>query len=272
MNWRLFDRFASVTTVVVALLGLAYMLTPLFVIFPISFSSERYLRLPVPSYSIHWYERMWNSQGYMTAFSNTILVGLGVGLAAAILGTMAALGVVRGRLRFGGTVSMMIMSPLIMPQIILAIGIFPIMAALGLVGTRAAVIMAHVAIAIPLVFTTVSASLRSYSDSMELAAMTLGANNVRTFLHVTLPMIRLGIIVGAIFAFALSFDEIIIALFLTDASSVTLPVFMWNELRYQMEPTIAAASTVAVIFSLSLLTAVALLQRAGKRFSNDMHQ
>lgn len=272
MAWKLFDRVARALTVVFALLGLAYMLTPILVIVPISFSTERYLRLPVPDYSTKWYERMWESAGYMTAFSNTILIGLGVALAAAVLGTMAALAVIRGRLRFGSLIAMGMMSPLVMPQIILAIGIYPVMANFGLIGTRTAVIIAHVAIAIPLVFTTVSAALRGHSENMELAAMTLGANSFRTFMHVTLPMIRLGMVVGAIFAFALSFDEIIIALFLTDASSVTLPVFMWNELRYQMEPTIAAASTVAVILSLSLLTAVAALQRAGKRFSQGKGQ
>jgi putative spermidine/putrescine transport system permease protein len=151
-----------------------------------------------------------------------------------------------------------------MPQIILAIGIFPVIAAAGLIGTKTAVVIAHSAVTVSLVFITVSSALRGYSRNLELGAMTLGAGYFRTFMHVTFPMIRLGMIVGGIFAFAFSFDEIIIALFLTDADSVTLPVFMWNEIRYQMDPTIAAASAVAIVLSLSLLSAVALLQRAGK--------
>jgi putative spermidine/putrescine transport system permease protein len=116
-------------------------------------------------------------------------------------------------------------------------------------------------LAIPLVFATVSASLRGYSENLELAAMTLGADTLRTFVYVTWPMIRPGVIVGAIFAFASSFDEVVVALFVTDAASVTLPVFLWNELFSNMDPTIAAASTLAILFSTGLLGVVALLQR-----------
>lgn len=265
MTWRLLDTIAYAFTGLFALLGLLYMLTPVLIILPISLSADRYLSLPIEQYSTEWYDRLWNSAGYMSAFSNTFLVGLATAAFSVVFGTMAAIAVVRGNVRFARGVSLLVMSPLIMPQIILAIGVFPVAAAFGMIGSKVAIAMAHAAIATSLVFTTVSSALRGYNRNMELSAMTLGAGHVRTFMHVTLPMTRLGMLVGAIFAFAFSFDEIIIALFLTDASSMTLPVFMWNEIRYQMDPTIAAASTVAIVLSLSLLTAVALLQKAGKR-------
>ncbi|MGE3874941.1 MAG: ABC transporter permease [Parvibaculaceae bacterium] len=267
MSWRLFNNILRIARMSLACLGLAYMLAPIFVILLLSVSSERYLDLPITGVSAQWYQRLWDHPGYMRSFMNTLIVGIAVSGFTMVLGTMAALAVVRGKLRYGKEISSVIMAPLIMPQIILAIGIFPILAGFDLIGSRLGVIVSHTAVALPLVFMTVSASLRGYSQSMELAAMTLGANNWQTFVHVTFPMIRLGMVVGGIFAFAFSFDEIIIALFLTDASSVTLPVFMWNELRFQMDPTIAAASTVAIVLSLAMLSAVGLLQRRSRKTS-----
>ncbi|RWB28300.1 MAG: ABC transporter permease [Mesorhizobium sp.] len=263
MNWRVFDRLATGVTVGFSVLGLLYLLTPILVIVPISFSADRFFTLPIKAVSYQWYDRLWNNPGYLLAFGNTAAVGLATALMSATLGTLAALAVVRGKVVFGRPISGIVMAPLVMPQIILAIGVFPVVASVGMIGSKLAVAAVHSAVATSLVFTTVSAALRGYSPNMELSAMTLGAGHVNTFRHVTFPMIRLGILIGAIFAFAFSFDEIIIALFLTDASSVTLPVYMWNEIRFQMDPTIAAASAVAIVFSLSLLSAVALLQRVG---------
>ncbi|MDI6029300.1 ABC transporter permease [Corticibacterium sp. UT-5YL-CI-8] len=264
MNWTLFDRIAKLVTIGFSVFGLVYLLTPILVIVPISFSADRFFSLPMHDISFQWYDRLWNSTGYLLAFTNTVIVGVVTALIAVVLGTLAALAVVRGNVVFGRVISGLVMAPLVMPQIILAIGVFPVVASLGMLGSKLAVAAVHAAVATSLVFTTVSSALRGYSPNMELSAMTLGAGHIHTFWHVTFPMIRLGMMVGAIFAFAFSFDEIIIALFLTDASSVTLPVYMWNEIRFQMDPTIAAASAVAIVFSLSLLSAVALLQRAGR--------
>ncbi|TPK60912.1 ABC transporter permease [Mesorhizobium sp. B2-4-15] len=267
MSWTAFERLTHLASRIFATLGLFYLILPILILAPLSLSSGLFLDLPLPGVSLQWYQRMWNHPGYLSSFSNTLMIGLGVALVSVLLGTMAALAVVRGKIPFAKAISGLLLSPLIMPQIILAIGIFPILARFNLIGSRAAVIVAHTAVATPLVFVTVSAALRGYSENLELAAMTLGANGWRTFVHVTFPMIRLGMLTGAIFAFAFSFDEIIIALFLTDASSVTLPVFIWNELRYQMDPTIAAASTVAIVLALGLLGTVTLLQRQSAKFS-----
>jgi ABC-type spermidine/putrescine transport system permease subunit II len=264
MGWPLFTRAMRALSYAITGLAVIYMLTPIFVILPVSFSSDRYITFPTTGFSTQWFEKMLGTAGYRGAIWNTVLIGASVGVLAAIFGTLAALAVVRGKLAHGRVWSGFAIAPLIMPQIIVAIGAYPVIAALGLIGSKLGVILIHAAIAMPLVFITVSGALRNYSPNMELAAMTLGANQFVTFRHVTLPMIRLSAIIGAIFAFASSFDEIIVALFLTDASSVTLPVYMWNELRFQMEPTIAAASTLAIVISLSLLSAVALLQRAGR--------
>jgi ABC-type spermidine/putrescine transport system permease subunit II len=263
MNWALTSRITRIGVTFISLAGFVLLLLPVVVIAPLSLSGDRLL--DVTDMSLKWYQRMWDNPGYMLSFFNTIVTGLAVAFLSLVLGTMAALSLVRGRFRQGKAISMLLLLPLVMPQIILAIGIFPVLAKFGLIGSRLSVIIAHSVVALPLVFVAVSTSLRSYSQNIELAAMTLGANGFGTFIHVTLPMIRPGLAVGAILAFAFSFDEIILALFLTDANSVTLPVFMWNELRLQLDPTIAAASTVAIVTSLALLGVVSLLQSRNKK-------
>ncbi|HXU59474.1 MAG TPA: ABC transporter permease subunit, partial [Verrucomicrobiae bacterium] len=131
--------------------------------------------------------------------------------------------------------------------------------------TYVGVIAGHAVVATPLVFITVSAALRSYDSTFEMAAMTLGANGWKSFWFVTFPMIRLGVLAGGIFAFSFSFDEIIIALFLTNTQTTTLPKQLYSELRYNMTPTIAAASSVIIAISLLLLTAVALIEKRSRK-------
>ena len=261
MSWALAMRLMRAAILGIAGLALLYLILPTFVIVPLSFSSKTYLSFPPPGWSLQWYLELWAQKNYLTAFSNSIKIGVVAAALATVLGTLAALGIVRGRLRAMRPLSALIIAPLMLPQIILAIGMFPILAKFGLIGSYLGVILGHTIVCTPLVFITVSASLRGYEESYELAAMTLGANWWQSFRYVTFPMIKLGMLVGAIFAFSFSFDEIIIALFLTDFETFTLPKQLYDELRYQMKPTIAAASTFVIVISLLLLTTVALIQR-----------
>ena len=265
MSWALAMRLTRAAILGTAGLALLYLILPTFVIVPLSFSSKTYLSFPPPGWSRQWYLELWAQKNYLTAFSNSIKIGVAAAAIATVLGTLAALGIVRGRLRAMRPLSALIIAPLMLPQIILAIGMFPILAKFGLIGSYLGVILAHAVVCTPLVFITVSASLRGYEESYELAAMTLGANWWQSFRYVTFPMIKLGMLVGAIFAFSFSFDEIIIALFLTDFETFTLPKQLYDELRYQMKPTIAAASTFVIVVSLLLLTTVALIQRRMSR-------
>lgn len=265
MFWVTFARAFRVAVVVFAGLALLYLILPTFVIVPLSFSSKTYLSFPPPGWSFQWYVTLWGQANYFTAFLNSIKVGVPAAALATVMGTLAALAIVRGRVRSARPVSALVIAPLMLPQIILAIGMYPILADFGLIGTYLGVILGHAIVCTSLVFITVSASLRSYDESFELAAMTLGANWWNTFRHVTFPMIRLGMLIGFIFAFSFSFDEIIIALFLTDSETFTLPKQLYDELRYQMKPTIAAASTFVITISLLLLASVAIIQRAARR-------
>lgn len=242
-------------------LTLLYLVMPTFVVVPMSFSSQSYLSFPPPGWSTQWYEKMLARPDYPAAFWNSLQIGTTVALLSAIFGTLAALGLVRGRPPGERGLVALILAPLMLPQIILAIGMYPIMAKTGIIGTMAGLVIAHTVVSLPLVYITVAAALRSYPATYEIAAMTLGANWWQTFWHVTFPMTKLGIGVGAILAFAFSFDELILALFLAGPESRTLPRLLWNDLRAYVTPVIAAATTVVLCVSFILLGLAAWLQR-----------
>jgi ABC-type spermidine/putrescine transport system permease subunit II len=249
-----------------AALVLIYLILPSFVIVPMSFSNQTYLTFPPPGWSLKWYEAMQNDLSWPQAAVNSFVIGVPTALLSVVLGTLAALSVVRGGLRFAAAASAVMIAPMLLPHVIMAIGLYPVMLDLGLLRGYLGVVIGHTVVAMPLVFITVSAALRSYSSSLELAAMTCGAGPVPTFFHVTLPMIRMGVVVGGLLAFATSFDELMLSLFLTGPGTRTLPRLIWEQMNAYLTPTIAAVATLILAFSLLLLAAVALLQSAqGKR-------
>ena len=242
-----------------AALVLIYVVLPTFVIVPLSFSSESFLSFPPPGWSFRWYEQLAAQPDYIIALTNSLKIGFPSAALATVLGTMAALALVRGRLPGRDLMTITIIAPLILPPIVLAIALFPIMVRLGLIGTYPAILFGHVVVSMPLVFITVTAALKSYSPSFELAAMTLGANPWESFWHVTFPMIRLGMLVGFIFAFTFSFDEIILALFLTNSATRTLPRLLWEQLNLYMTPLVAAATVVILGVTMLMLLLAAIL-------------
>jgi len=249
----------------IAGLVLIYLILPQFIVVPLSFSSESYLSFPPPGWSLEWYARLAADPSWSSAAMNSLLIGIPTGIFSMILGTLAALAAMRGGLRSAGAISAVIVAPMMLPHVIMAIGLYPVLLRMGLLGTHLAAIIGHTIIGIPLVFITVNAALAGYSGALELAAMTLGANPWQTFWAVTFPMIRLGILTGGILAFASSFDELMLSLFLTGAQTRTLPRLIWEQLNDFLTPTIAAAATLIFAFTLVLLVIVALLQaRSGR--------
>jgi ABC-type spermidine/putrescine transport system permease subunit II len=243
---------------------LIYLILPTFVIVPMSFSGATYLSFPPHSWSLGWYRQMWQNPAWFSAAGNSLIIGLSSALLATVLGTLGALALARGRIAFAGLVSALIVAPMMLPHIILAIGLYPVMLDLGALRSYAAAVLGHTVIALPLVFITVRAVLKGYSGSLELAAMTLGADPWRSFWLITFPMIRPGIIVGGILAFATSFDELLLSLFLTGATTRTLPRLIWEQLSDFLTPTIAAVATAIFVFSLILLLISAMLQRRSR--------
>ncbi|MBS7541004.1 ABC transporter permease [Ancylobacter lacus] len=260
-----FWRMASVGLVAFSCLVLVYLVLPTLVVIPLSFSSDTFLRFPPSGFSTRWYESFAASQDYQLAIINSVKIGVPSAMVATVFGVMASLAVVRGAVPFRRTLAALIIAPLILPQIVLAIGLFPLMAKAGIVGTYPGIVLAHAVVTMPLVFITVSAALRNYAPTYELAAMTLGAGPWKTFFYVTFPMIRPGVIVGFIFAFAFSFDELILAMFLTSPTTRTVPRLLWEQLNFQMTPVIAAATVVLLGATLALLALAAIAGTHARR-------
>jgi ABC-type spermidine/putrescine transport system permease subunit II len=264
MGWTFARRLIRLTLMAFMIVVLAFLILPMLVIVPLSFSDGKYLNFPPATYSTRWYNEIWSSH-YPTAFVNSLKIGFPSASLAVAAGTLAALGVVRGKPRHARFISGLVIAPFTLPQIILAIGLVGIFAKLSLVGTYWAAILGHAIASTSLVFLSVSASLRSYDPSFEMAAMTLGANWWKTFWHITFPMIRMGMLVGGILAFSFSFDEIILALFLTSSQTITLPKQLYSELRFNVTPLIASVSVIIVALSLLFLGLVALIQLRSRR-------
>ena len=223
------------------------MIAPIIVVVLLSFSSASYLTFPPPAFSLRWYQAYLGSRDWLSATRISIEVAAATVILATALGTAAALGLSRLPKLARTLATGLILSPLIMPVIIVAIGLYFAFARFGLVGTPIGLILAHTCLAVPFVVTSVSSSLAGLDRRLERAALSLGASPWGTFRQVTLPLIRPGILVGALFAFITSFDELVVSLFLSGANAVTLPRRMWEDLRYAIDPTIAAVSTLTIL-------------------------
>jgi putative spermidine/putrescine transport system permease protein len=230
------------------------MLAPILVVIVLSFSSASYLTFPPPAFGVRWYRAYLGSRDWLTATWLSLIVAAAVVVLSTVLGTLATLGLARLPRAFRMLATGLILSPLIMPVIVVAIGLYYAFARYGLVGTPLGLIFAHTCLAVPFVVTSVGANLAGFDRRLEMAALSLGATPFGTFRQVTLPLIMPGILVGALFAFITSFDELVVSLFLSGANAVTLPRRMWEDLRYALDPTIAAVSTLTIV-----ITAVPLL-------------
>jgi putative spermidine/putrescine transport system permease protein len=244
---------------------LVFLAAPIAIVVALSFSSASYLTFPPPALGIRWYHAYLGSREWLDATWLSLVVAGCVVVLATALGTLAAVGLRdlprAMRVAFGA----LILSPLIVPGIVIAIGIYYVFARYRLVGTPAGLVLAHTCLAVPFVVTSVSASLAGLDRRLQQAALSLGATPWGAFRQVTLPLIRPGVLVGALFAFITSFDELIVALFLSGSGAITLPRRMWDDLRFAIDPTIAAVSTLTIALSAALLLGVHVLQRQPAR-------
>jgi putative spermidine/putrescine transport system permease protein len=246
-------------------LVLAFLAIPIMVVLIVSFSSASYLTFPPPAFGLRWYRAYFSNDDWLRPTVLSIWVGLAVVALSTTLGTLASLGIARLPRPLRIFASGLILSPLIVPVIVVAIGIYYAFAAYGLVGTPIAMVLAHTCLAVPFVVTSVSASLSGIDPRLEQASLSLGATPAGTFFQVTLPLIRPGVLVGALFAFITSFDELIVALFLSGQGAVTLPRRMWEDLRYAIDPTIAAVSTLTIVLTTILLGSAHYLRKRAEQ-------
>jgi putative spermidine/putrescine transport system permease protein len=246
-------------------LVLTYLVLPTLIVIPLSFSSASYFQFPPPSLSLRWYQDFFHDTSWVNATLQTFRVGLVTMVSATVLGTAAALGMIRGRFPGKGAINALVTAPLIIPGIVVAIGIYGFFSRLHLTGSFTGLVIAHTTLAIPFVVIIVSATLRGFDINLEMAAMNLGANRLQTFLRVTLPLIQPGVLSSAVFAFLTSFDELLVAMFLTRGSNRTLPIRMWEGIRTEVNPTIASVSSMLMVVYVVLMVGGELLRQRTAR-------
>ncbi|MCV6903540.1 MAG: ABC transporter permease subunit [Achromobacter xylosoxidans] len=245
----------------IVLAVLAFLSAPAFLMIPLSFDSGSGLTWPPKGFSLQWYEQMFTSPVWMQAITRSLIVGVGTGLLAMLIGTPAAFLLVRADMRGKSAMLTFVLSPIVVPRMIIAVGMFYFFARVGLVGSTLGLILAHTVVAVPYVVITMMAVLRNYDTRLDLAAQSLGAGPWSTLRFVTFPILGAGLMSSFLFAFATSFDELTIALFASGGLNATLPKQFWDEVTLQISPVIAAVSTCLFIFIAALIWLADRLRR-----------
>ena len=249
-----------------------FLIAPILTIIPLSFNAENFftftpemLALDPEGYSLKHYRNFLNSNDWQNALKNSFLIAPAATLLATGFGTLAAIGLSQSHVPARRLIMAVLISPMIVPLIISAAGMYFFYSRIGLQGTYFGVVLAHAALGTPFVIITVTATLVGFDRSLTRAAASLGANPVTTFFKVQMPLIVPGVVSGALFAFITSFDEVVVVLFLGSASQKTLPWQMFTGLREQISPTILAVATIMVVLSIALLSVLEILRRRSER-------
>lgn len=277
---------------VICALIFLFLIAPILIVIPLSFNAEPYftftermLKLDPTGYSTRWYDLLltfgmqapdaardgswwsdaWENAHWLNAAKNSVIIGFFSTILATALGTLAALGLSRPEMPFRRAIMAVLISPMIVPIIITATGMFFFYSATGLANTYVGIVLAHATLGIPFVIITVTATLVGFDHSLTRAAANLGANPRTTFFRITMPLILPGVISGALFAFVTSFDEVVVVLLVAAHDQQTIPRQMWNGIREQISPAILSVATILVIISILLLTTVELLRRRSER-------
>jgi putative spermidine/putrescine transport system permease protein len=267
-----------------------FLIAPIIILIPLSFNAEPYfsftpemLSLDKEGFSLRWYwdilkngmaapeaiegwwADMWSNAQWVRSIKNSFWIGIWATLLSTALGTLAAIGLSRSEMPWRRGIMALLISPMIVPLVITASGLFYFFSGVGLAKTYTGLILAHAALGTPFVIITVTATLVSFDQSLTRSAANMGAGPVRTFFKIQMPLILPGVISGGLFAFITSFDEVVVVLQLADVKQRTIPRQMFSGIREQISPTILAVATILVIISIGLLTAVELLRRRSER-------
>ncbi len=232
---------------------LLFLLLPILVIIPLSFSESSFLVYPIPGWSLKWYQNLLESAEWARAAKNSFIIAPAATVLATALGTLAAVGLARTDFPFKGLLMSLLIAPMVVPIVVVGVSTYLFFAPLGMADSYIALIIVHAALGAPFVLTTVLATLQGFNQNLVRASLSLGENPLRTFFRITLPVIAPGVVSGALFAFATSFDEVVVVLFLAGPEQLTLPRQMFNGIRENISPTIAAVATLLIIFTTSLL-------------------
>jgi putative spermidine/putrescine transport system permease protein len=263
---RIAGRWVRLHTALV----LFFLIAPILAIIPLSFNSGSYFSYPLQGFSLRWYEQALTSADWRRSLLNSIGIGTASTLIATCLGTLAALGISRTQFPLRSLIMPIIISPMIVPIVVVAAGFYLIFAPLGLVNSYPGVVLAHAALGTPFVVITVTASLLSFDQSLLRAASGLGATPWVTFRRVTLPLITPAVATGSVFAFATSFDEVIVILFIGGPDQTTVPRQMWSGIRDSIDPSILAVATMLIVFAVLLFASINWLRGRTAAASNAL--
>ena len=251
---------------------LFFLILPILVIIPLSFNIEPYftftrgmVMLDPAAYSIRWYEEILTNENWILAIKNSFIIGFFATIIATTLGTLAAVGLSSRHMPFKRYVMALMLSPMIVPLIIIAAGMFFFYTKFNMAATYPGLIIAHAALGVPFVIITVTATLSGFDHALYFAGLSMGASPLKTFFDIVVPLIRPGVISGAMFAFVTSFDEVVLVLFLAGPGQRTIPRQMFSGLREQINPTILAVATLLILTSVIFLITIELLRRRSER-------
>jgi len=245
----------------VCVLVAIYMFAPMLVVVVISFSSAAFLHFPPPGLSLQWYRRLFATPEWTSSLLTSIEIMLPTGLLSTALGTAAAVGLARARFPGAALIGGLLMAPMVVPVIIIAAAVFTFFQAWGLYGTLGGLILAHTLLTIPYVMANVRSAMETVDRQLEQAALTLGATPWRGFWRITFPLILPGVLSGLLFAMVVSFDELIVSLFISTPEVRPVTVQMWSDVRGAVDPTISAIATVLFAFSFILLLLDSVFRR-----------
>lgn len=232
-----------------------WLVAPTLIIVPISFAEKKSLAFPPDGFSLKWYANLIRNPEWSNSILNSLQIAAIVSVVATVIGTIAAIGIARMKSRGGGVIRAILITPMIVPGVVMAIGIYAVYLDHQLVGSLTGYVAAHSMLAIPFVIIAVGASLSVFDTRLETAAASLGASRITTFFTITLPLIAPGVLSGLLFAFVTSFDEVIVALFINSPSRKTLPVQIFASMTRDSDPTVAAVGTLIFLLTSFIIAA-----------------
>jgi putative spermidine/putrescine transport system permease protein len=257
---------------------LGFLMIPVLVIIPLSFNVEPYfsftsgmLMLDPDAYSTRWYASVFADANWRLSIKNSFIIGIASAIIATGLGTVAAVGLSSPHMPYKRLITAVLLSPMIVPLVIIAAGMFFFYSKFDLVGSYTGMIIAHAALGIPFVIITVTSTLAGFDRSLYNAAVGMGASPLRAFREIVVPLIRPGVISGALFAFVTSFDEVVVVLFLGGPEQRTIPRQMFSGLREQINPSILAVATMLIVLSILMLVTIELLRRRTERIRSTVY-
>lgn len=245
----------------IAVCGYLFLLLPSLIVIPVSFSGAQELEFPPRSFSFGLYLKFFGDPSWWRAAIQSTVVGTATTALAMTLAVPAAYGLARSQFRGKSVFEIAMLSPMLVPVVVLGLGLYMHLSAMHVVGSTLGIVVAHAVLVTPFIFVSVTSGLRHADPALETVALLMGASRLRIFFEVVLPQIKTSLLVGALFAFLISFDEVVIAYFLSGPHSTTLPVKMYSAIRWEVSPVLAAVSTLLTGLSLAFALGIMSLQK-----------